>query len=141
MKSTIKSYEELIQIPSFDERLNYLQLFGKIGIDTFGFDRYLNQTFYRSKEWKDLRNKIFIRDCGCDLGVEGYDIIDPRSVIIHHINPITVQDFEEGSSNLLDPNNLITVASWTHNLIHYGTGKEIKATLNRMPNDTCPWKK
>lgn len=137
----IKTYEELTRLTSYEERLNYLLLFGKVGADTFGFDRYMNQIFYRSREWKNLRHKIFIRDYGCDLGVEGYDIIDPKSVIIHHINPITAKDIEEGSDNLLSPSNLITVASWTHNLIHFGTGNEIKATLTRSPNDTCPWKK
>ena len=137
----IKSYYELSQLSTYEERLHYLQIFGKVGEDTFGFDRYMNQAFYRSREWKDLRNKIFIRDNGCDLGVKGYDILDRRSIIIHHINPITIEDIKNGSRNLLDPNNLITVASWTHNLIHFGTGNEIKATLTRSPNDTCPWKK
>lgn len=137
---TIKTYHELIQIPSFDERVRYLMLHGSIGSETFGFDRYINQMFYRSTEWKQLREQIFIRDNGCDLGIYGYDLIDRRSVIIHHITPITLQDFETGSDRLLDPDNLITTSPWTHRLIHYGYGNEVKPVLERRPNDTCPWK-
>lgn len=136
----MKSYEELIQIPTFEERLAYLRTYGKVGEDTFGFDRYINQAFYRSLEWKNLRKHIFIRDFGCDLGVKGYDIVDNRSVIIHHINPISVDDFKNSSDMLLDPNNLITTSTWTHRIIHYGLDNEVKAILDRSPNDTCPWK-
>jgi len=136
----MKSYEELISIPTFEERLAYLRTYGKVGEDSFGFDRYINQAFYRSSEWKHLRKQIFIRDCGCDLGIKGYDIIDQRSVVIHHINPISVNDFKEGSDILLDPNNLITTSTWTHRIIHYGLEAGVKAVAERSPNDTCPWK-
>lgn len=137
----MKSYEELIRLSTFEERLAYLRTYGKVGEDSFGFDRYLNQAFYRSPEWKRIRELIFIRDCGCDLGVKGYDILDKRSVTIHHINPITVDDFKYGSDKLLDLNNLITTSTWTHRIIHYGLDNEIKTVVVRTPNDTCPWKK
>lgn len=136
----MKTYRELNSIQSFDERLAYLRTHSKVGNDSFGFDRYLNQAFYRSSEWKRLREQIFIRDNGCDLGVPGYDILDKRSVVIHHINPITIEDFKEGSNKLLDPDNLITTSTWTHNIIHYGLENEIRAVISRSPNDTCPWK-
>lgn len=135
-----RSYEELIRLNSYDERLNYLKLFGKIGEDTFGFDRYLNQRFYRSAEWKRLRKQIFIRDNGCDMGLEGYDILNPNSVIIHHINSINLEDLNNHSDRLMNPNNLITVSRWTHNLIHFGDVEKIPVVYERTPNDTCPWK-
>ena len=135
-----RSYSELIRLQSYDERLSYLRLFGKVGEDTFGFDRYLNQQFYRSSEWKRLRKEIFLRDNGCDLGIEGYDIIDPKSVIIHHINPLSIDDLSNNRELLLDPNNLITVSRWTHNLIHFGDAERIPTAYTRSPNDTCPWK-
>lgn len=135
-----KSYSELISLQTYDERLNYLKLFGQVGRDTFGFDRYINQQFYRSTEWKHLRKKIFLRDNGCDLGIEGYDIIDPRSIIIHHINPLSIDDFKTNNDLLLNPDNLITVSRWTHNLIHFGDEERIPVALTRSPNDTCPWK-
>ncbi len=135
-----KSYEDLIRLSTYDERLEYLRIFGTVGKDTFGFDRYLNQRFYRSNEWKHLRKQIFLRDNGCDLGLEGYDILDPGSVIIHHINPLSIDDFKDSTDLLFDPNNLITVSRWTHNLIHYGDSEHIPVAYTRSPNDTCPWK-
>lgn len=135
-----KSYNELMSLHTYDDRLSYLRTFGKVGEDRFGFDRYLNQKFYRSSEWKNLRRQIFIRDNGCDLGIEGYDILDPKSVIIHHINPLTVDDFVSDSDLLLNPNNLITVSKWTHNLIHFGDLEQIPIAYSRSPHDTCPWK-
>ena len=138
--SSFKSYHELIQLPTYDDRLAYLRMFGKIGEDTFGFDRYLNQQFYRSREWKRLRKEIFLRDHGCDLGVEGYDLLDPNSIIIHHINPLSITDLADSSDSLLNPDNLITVSRWTHNLIHFGDSERIPVAYTRSPNDTCPWK-
>lgn len=136
-----KSYEELIRLETFDERLAYLRLFGKVGEDTFGFDRYLNQQFYRSAEWKRVRKEIFLRDNGCDLGIPGQDIIDPRSVIIHHINPLSLEDISKSTERLLNPSNLITVSKWTHNMIHFGDSTErIPIAYTRSPHDTCPWK-
>lgn len=140
MNDGYKSYEELLQLKTYDERLEYLQMFGSIGEDTFGFDRYLNQKFYRSSEWKRLRKQIFLRDNGCDLALEGYDILDPGSVIIHHINPLSVDDLNKHTDLLLNPNNLITVSRWTHNLIHFGNSEKIPVALTRSPRDTCPWK-
>lgn len=139
-KNSIKSYNELIRLSSYDERLAYLRTFGKVGEDTFGFDRYLNQRFYRSYEWKRLRQEIFIRDNGCDMGLEGYEILDPNSIIIHHINPLSIDDLETSSDFLMNPNNLITVSRWTHNLIHFGNNEQIPVAYTRSPNDTCPWK-
>lgn len=142
MRSTdiFKSYEELIRLSTYDERLKYLRTFGKIGEDTFGFERYLNQKFYRSREWKQLRKKIFLRDNGCDMGLDGYDILDPGSVIIHHINPISIEDVSNSSDLMMNPSNLITVSRWTHNLIHFGNEERVPVAYNRSPNDTCPWK-
>ena len=141
LNNTIRSYSELIKLSSYDERLSYLRLFGSVGEDTFGFDRYLNQRFYRSSEWKTLRKQIFLRDNGCDLGLDGYDLIDPKNVVIHHINPLSIEDLNLHSDSLLDPNNLITVSKWTHNLIHFGDAEIISVAYTRSPNDTCPWKK
>lgn len=135
-----RSYVELVSFNTYEERLAYLRLYGSVGLDTFGFDRYLNQRFYRSPEWKQLRKRIFLRDNGCDLGVKGYDIVDPRSIIIHHINPLSIDDIYSNSELLLDPNNLITVSRWTHNIIHFGDETPIPVALERSPNDTCPWK-
>lgn len=112
---------------------------GQVGNETFGFDRYLNQQFYRSKEWKDLRNHIFVRDNGCDLGVEGRDIYG--KFLIHHMNPISIEDITDLTEYLLNPEFLITVTSNTHNAIHYGD-KSLLTTepIVRSKNDTCPWR-
>lgn len=139
--NSMRSYDKLIRLNTYDERLAYLRLFGNVGEDTFGFDRYLNQRFYRSNEWKHLRKQIFMRDNGCDLGVTGYEIIDPGSIIIHHIVPLSINDLHNNSDLLLNPNNLITVSKWTHNIIHFGNSDRIPVTYSRSPNDTCPWKK
>lgn len=104
----IRTYEELITFPTFEERYNYLRLVGQVGADTFGHDRYMNQMFYASKEWKRIRDIVILRDNGCDLGVEGYDIFD--HAIIHHMNPISVDDIKHTSENLMDPRYLITVS-------------------------------
>ena len=140
MTMTIRTYSELILLPTFEERFEYLRLDGKVGEDTFGFDRYLNQLFYRSQEWKKIRDYIIIRDTACDLGVEGYDIYS--KVLIHHMNPITARDIEKRTELLLDPEYLISTTHNTHNAIHYGDENLIiKTPIVRTKNDTCPWKR
>lgn len=137
---SIKTYSELITLPTFEERYRYLRLSGNVGEETFGFDRYLNQIFYRSQRWKDIRDYVIIRDGGCDLGVEGYEI--HGRILIHHMNPITIKDIERESEFLLDPEYLITTVHNTHNAIHYGDESLlITAPIERRPNDTCPWRK
>jgi hypothetical protein len=134
-----KSYEELVKLKTFKERYRYLKLSGRVGEETFGCDRYLNQVFYRSKEWKDFRNKIIIRDNGCDLGIEGMEI--HYKLLIHHINPITKRDILERSPMLMDENNVICVSHNTHEAIHYGDESLlIEEYVPRRPNDTCPWR-
>jgi len=140
MKKNIKTYSELISYSSFDDRYNYLALHGQVGFDTFGFDRYMNQMFYKSKEWEQIRYEIISRDYGCDLGVKGREI--PRGIIIHHINPITPDDIKFGSKFLLDPENLITVSPTTHNAIHYGNSSKLfNDPIERTKNDMAPWKR
>lgn len=137
---SIKTYSELIRLPTFEERFRYLSIKGVVGRETFGFDRYLNQIFYRSQRWKSVRDQVIIRDNGCDLGVEGYEI--HSRVIIHHMNPITVKDIEHESEFLIDPEYLICTVHNTHNAIHFGDeGLLIKAPIERTPNDTCPWRR
>ena len=135
-----KSYRELSALPTFEERFRYLQLHGTVGKDTFGFDRIFNQMFYtRSAEWKRIRNRVIIRDNGCDLGIEGYDIYG--RIIIHHMNPITLDDIENATDFLLNPDYLICVSHDTHNAIHYGNENLLpKVPIERCRNDTCPWK-
>lgn len=138
--TTIKTYSELITIPTFEERFKYLQLNGRVGVDTFGFDRYINQNFYRSREWKRIRDQIILRDNGCDLGLDGYEIYG--RIYIHHMNPILVQDIIHQSDFLLNPEYLICTTHTTHNAIHYGDESLlITAPIERKPNDTCPWKR
>lgn len=138
-RSQIRTYSELIQIPTFEERFEYLKLRSIVGNETFGFDRYLNQQFYRSKEWKDLRNYIYVRDCGCDLGVEGRDIFG--KYMIHHMNPITIYDIDDSTEYLLNPEYLVTTSLNTHNAIHYGD-KSLLVTepIERTIGDTKLWK-
>lgn len=136
---SIRTYSELITIPTFEERFEYLQLKGSVGKDTFGYDRYLNQVLYRSPEWKHLRNKIIIRDGGCDLACDGYDIYG--KVLIHHLNPITVEDVLARSRKVFDPDNLVCVTHNTHNAIHYGDSDLlVTGIITRTKNDTCPWR-
>lgn len=137
----IRTYSELIQIPSFVERYRYLKLGGKAGEITFGNERYLNQVLYRSPEWKRFRREMILRDGGYDLGVEGYSIVGVP--ILHHINPITVDDIVERSDAVFDPENVITVTRRTHNAIHYGDEELllIDEIIERRPNDTIPWRK
>ena len=139
MRMIIRSYSELKKFKTFEERFEYLRLDGKIGQDTFGFDRVFNQMFYRSREWKQVRNEVIVRDNGCDLGVEGYEI--RGKILIHHMNPITIDDIRENSDFLMNPEYLITTVLLTHNAIHYGDESLlIKAPIERRKNDTCPWK-
>lgn len=137
---SIRTYSELITFPTFEERFQYLQLNGEVGGETFGFDRWLNQVFYRSHQWKRLRDEIIIRDNGCDLGVEGFEI--NRRIIIHHMNPISIDDIEKETDFLLDPEFLICTSHNTHNAIHYGDEKLlVTAPVERSKNDTCPWRR
>lgn len=136
---SIRTYSELILLPTFEERFKYLQLNGRVGDDTFGFDRYINQNFYKSAEWKRIRDQIIIRDNGCDLALEGYEIYG--RILIHHMNPITVKDVELSTEYLMNPEYLICVTHNTHNAIHYGDDKLLmKGPVVRTKNDTCPWK-
>lgn len=135
---SIKTYSELIKLYSFEDRYRYLKLNGRIGEDTFGFDRYLNQIFYRSQKWKSVRDFVIVRDNGCDLGMDDREIYG--KILIHHMNPITIKDIEKESSFLLDPEYLICTSQNTHNAIHYGDeSKLILAPIERTKNDMCPW--
>ena len=137
--TTIRTYSELCQLSTFEERFDYLRLNGSVGKDTFGFDRYLNQQFYRSSEWKRIRDRVILRDNGCDLGVEGYEI--RGRILIHHINPISVEDIHTMSDLLMNPEYLICISHRTHNAIHYGDESLIITTpIERTQNDTCPWR-
>lgn len=136
----IRTYSELSKLTTFKDRYNYLRLDGFVGDETFGFDRYLNQLFYTSQKWRSIRDIVIIRDNGCDLGVEGYEI--HGKIIIHHMNPITVSDIMNETEYLLDPEFLISTMHNTHNAIHYGDENLlITGPIERKPNDTCPWKK
>lgn len=140
MKTKLRTYTELKQLKTFEERYEYLKLDGQVGIDTFGFDRYLNQAFYRSPEWKSVRNQVIVRDNGCDLGIEGREI--HTKILVHHMNPITKEDVLNRSDLLLNPEYLITTVKRTHDAIHYGDSETlIKDPIERIANDTCPWRK
>lgn len=135
----IRTYSELITLSTFEERYKYLQLSSSIGEETFGFDRYLNQNFYRSKEWKRIRDFVIIRDNGCDLGVEDRTI--HGKIIIHHMNPIRTKDIQDVSDYLLNPEYLICTTHQTHNAIHYGDENLlVRNPIERTANDTCPWR-
>ncbi len=135
----IKTYSELITLPTFEERYRYLKLSGAVGKDTFGFKRWLNQEFYHSDEWLRFRNKIVIRDNGCDLAFQGFEINE--SVLIHHLNPITYEDILNRNPCIFDPDNVVCTKLSTHNAIHYGSeGLLINRPVVREKNDTCPWK-
>jgi hypothetical protein len=133
-----RSYSELRRLNTFEERYRYLALNGTVGESTFGFDRVFNQQFYRSKEWRRLRLDVIVRDDGCDMGVQGYEIHD--QIIIHHMNPMTVDHIVEGDSSILDPEFLICVTLKTHNAIHYGDESQLaKPYVERRPGDTILW--
>lgn len=136
----IKTYSELIKLPTFIERYRYLRIGGQVGKETFGSDRLINQFFYqRSREWKLVRDHVIVRDRGCDLGVEGHEI--QGQILVHHMNPIELRDIELHSDILLDPEYLISTMLITHNAIHYGDERLlITAPIERTANDMCPWK-
>ena len=136
----IRTYSELIKLPTFEERFQYLKLNGDVGVETFGFDRYLNQAFYSSDEWKSIRNQVIIRDNGCDLGIEDREIY--KRIIIHHMNPITKEDLLYRTEYLLNPEYMICTMKNTHDAIHYGDENLLfKEPVERKPNDTCPWRR
>ena len=139
-RKIIRTYSELIQLETFEERFEYLRLDGMVGKDTFGFDRYLNQLFYNSLEWKQIRNFVISRDCGCDLGVMDHEIYG--KVLIHHMNPLTKDDIINKTDYLLNPEYLICVSFETHQAIHYGNNNYINDNIpiQRKKNDTCPWR-
>lgn len=135
----IRTYSDLIQLKTFQERYYYLKLHGKVGEETFGFDRYVNQSLYRSIKWKRTRSQVIIRDNGCDLGIEGRELGD--YIIVHHMNPITLEDIEEERDNVFNLEYLICCSSRTHKAIHFGDENLLpKEFIGRRPNDTCLWR-
>lgn len=135
----IRTYSELIQLPTFEERFRYLALNGQVGKDTFGYDRYLNQMLYKNNKWRSLRNVIIMRDNGCDLAIEGYDI--PGRIYVHHMNPLTKEDIESNTEFLWNPEYLICVSFDTHNAIHYGDNSYLtrNQVIERKAGDTRLW--
>lgn len=141
MKKNIRTYSELSKFKTFRERYEYLKLDGTVGEETFGFDRYINQMFYKSEEWKRIRNYVITRDNGCDLGIQDRKIVD-SVILVHHMNPITKEDIINKNEILLDPEYLITTIKPTHDAIHYGDESLLAEDLViRSKNDTCPWKR
>lgn len=140
----MRTYTELIQIPTFEERIEYLRLYGNVGRETFGYDRYLNQMFYRTLEWKRVRRQVILRDKSCDLAHPDHEIFPYGHkvvLLIHHMNPITKDDILQHSMDILNPEYLVVVSKQTHDIIHYGYGKtEFPAVTERTPFDTCPWR-
>lgn len=137
--NALRSYRELSRLRTFDERFEYLKLNGLVGDQTFGFERSMNQMLYTSSKWRRLRNQIIIRDNGCDLGLAGYEI--PDKIIVHHMNPMTVDDLKEFSEDVFNPEYLICVSFITHNAIHFGDKNLLpQFPVERQPGDTCPWK-
>ena len=141
MTNHIRTYSELCELQTYEERFEYLSLSGKVGAETFGFDRYLNQQLYKSQEWKNVRDIAILRDNGCDMGLEDYDIFG--TIYVHHMNPISKEDILDSSEYLLNPEYLICVSLDTHNAIHYGFKSYVdsKRIITRSHNDHCPWKK
>lgn len=136
----IRTYSELVKLKTFEERFNYLKLDGVVGEETFGFDRWLNQAFYKSKEWQRTRDYVIARDLGCDLGITDREIID-EVILIHHMNPISKEDIINRTDFLLNPEYLITTIDNTHRAIHYGNEEMlVKAPVERFKNDQCPWR-
>lgn len=141
MKKNIRTYSELSKLKTFRERYEYLKLDGTVGEETFGFDRYINQMFYKSEEWKRIRNYVITRDNGCDLGISDRKIVD-SVILVHHMNPISKEDIINKNDILLDPEYLITTIKPTHDAIHYGDENLLAEDLIiRSKNDTCPWKR
>lgn len=138
--TNIKTYSELIILPTFIERFNYLKIGGQVGEQTFGYDRYLNQILYRTPEWKRFRRDIIVRDMGCDLACDDREIVG--KVIVHHLNPLLIDDVVNLSPKIFDPENVVCCSLDTHNAIHYGdTSLLMKEPVVRTKNDTCPWKR
>lgn len=138
----IRTYSELITIPTFEERYEYLRIGGAVGDDTFGFDRWINQDFYTSNEWRKFRRKIIARDLGCDLACQERPFLTGEKVVIHHMNPINKRDIIDSTDFLMDSEYVIATSDTTHRAIHYGDRTLLKQfKLNeRKPNDTCPWR-
>lgn len=135
----IRTYSELISIPKFEDRFKYLMLGGGVGEETFGFDRYLNQVFYHSAEWKQIRNDVIVRDMGCDLAFPDREIFG--RILVHHMNPISLKDIANRSEFLLNPEYLISTCKRTHDAIHYSDESILyEEPIVRRPGDTCPWK-
>lgn len=135
----IRTYSELVSLPSYLDRYKYLKIGSKVGVVTFGFNRYLNQSFYQSSAWKRVRDQVIIRDNGCDLAHEDYPIAG--RIYIHHLNPIQIDDLEDFNPDVLDPNNLVCVSFDTHQAIHYGDGSLLpKDPVERFENDQIPWR-
>lgn len=140
MRQIIRTYSELMRLETFDERFDYLKLDGVVGQSTFGFDRYLNQKFYLSEEWRQIRNFVITRDMGCDLAHLDFEIIN-QIILIHHMNPLTIEDILEKSDFLLNPEYLICTTDLTHKAIHYGNKDLLpKGPIVRFRNDQCPWR-
>ena len=136
----IRTYSEMILLPTFIERFRYLQIGGKVGAETFGYDRYLNQTLYRTAEWKRFRNEIIVRDNGCDLGCDDREIYG--KILVHHINPITVEDIVNRHRCVFNLDNVVCVSLDTHNAIHYSDEELLMlGPIERTKNDTCPWRR
>lgn len=141
-QKNIRTYTELSKLKTFKQRFEYLKLDGKIGEETFGYDRYINQRFYKDPEYRAIRDYVIVRDNGCDMGVEGYDYVEGEKIIIHHMNPITVEDIVNRSEFALDPEYMVSVRHLTHNAIHYGDESLlIQEPIERRKNDTCPWRR
>ena len=140
IQMSIKTYSEMIQLPTFLDRYRYLQIGGQVGKETFGFDRYLNQTLYRSAEWKRFRRDMILRDEGLDLACEGFEVIG--KILLHHINPIAIEDVVQRNPIIFDPENVICTSLNTHNAIHYGDESLLMTgPIQRTKYDTCPWRK
>lgn len=140
MRQLIRTYSVLSSLSSFDERFRYLRLGGDVGVETFGFERYLNQRFYSSSEWKKVRDLVIVRDNGCDLGIAGREIYG--KILVHHMNPISAKDLEERSDLLLNPEYMICTTHETHNAIHYSNETLLRTSpVVRFRNDTSPWKR
>lgn len=136
----VRTYDHLISLPTLEERYNYLRVNSKVGIDKFGFDRYLNQRFYHSTEWKRVRDFIIVRDNGLELATPGFEI--NGKIYIHHMNPVSIDDLKDDIEKILNPDFLISCSFDMHQMIHYGEFRDkYKAPVERKPNDTCPWKR
>lgn len=137
----MKTYSKMIEFDSFIERYRYLKLNGKVAEETFGYNRFLNQILYKSPEWKRIRTMVIDRDKACDLACKDHDIFNKRTLLIHHINPITLKDIQDRNPIIFDLENLVCVSLGTHNAIHYGDESQLPVMFTeRFENDTCPWK-